>query len=63
MPDLVAFSTAEPQPVTIRAKTHDVILREFSDNPKRHHELAVYSEERPIEFWRNIYGFREGDQV
>jgi hypothetical protein len=26
-------------------------------------EFAVYSEERPIEFWRKVPGFREGDAV
>lgn len=26
-------------------------------------ERAVYSEDRPIEFWRKVPGFREGDAV
>ena len=26
-------------------------------------EQAIYSDDRPIEFWRKIHGFREGDAI
>lgn len=29
----------------------------------RREEVAVYSDDRPIEFWRKIATFREGDAV
>ena len=39
-------------------KKEIVQLRSFG-----HRELAVYSEERPIEFWRGILGFEENDNI
>lgn len=38
-----------------------IILKTFRNGLLK--ELAVYSDDRPIEFWRQLPEFREGDQV
>lgn len=48
---------------TDAVRTHVVEMRKYqSIEPSGWHrvdELAVYSEDRPIEFWRKIAGFKE----
>ena len=64
------YFSSEPdniQTVEVRC----LILRGFSDDVRRYEakpmpldtEMAVYAEERPIEFWRTLPGFRESDEV
>lgn len=48
------FDANEPMPATAIRRYHAIKLRIFDRN-----EIAVYSEDRPIEFWRTIEGFRE----
>lgn len=38
---------------------HVIKLRQFTDPENRIDEIAIYSDDRPIEFWRAIEGFRE----
>lgn len=48
-------SPKEPMTVVV----HQVELREFGGPPWDNCEIAVYSDDRPIEFWRKICGFTE----
>lgn len=43
----------------LRANTEHVEIRSFGYLG----EPAIYSEERPVEFWRGLPTFREGDEV
>lgn len=45
-----------PQPVTLRQ--HTIALRLFWSR-ENGYEFAVHSDDRPLEFWRTIEGFRE----
>ena len=42
-------------PVSVKA--HEVKFKTIVDQGV--HEIAVYSDDRPIEFWRTLRGFRE----
>ena len=51
-----------------RGRPHDVELKPLAtisepagttDGWRRRREMAIYSDDRPIEFWRTIPGFRE----
>jgi hypothetical protein len=65
-PDAMAGITHDPKghtdllsKVEVQLKTSGSICREdFS----RQEELAIYSDDRPIEFWREIVGFVEVKQ-
>jgi hypothetical protein len=47
-------------PTPVMAVTSATIeLRDFCDGSKMTSELAVYSDDRPIEFWRQLKGFEE----
>jgi hypothetical protein len=46
-----------PQPVLVRAYGN-LIEMAFGFG-----ELAVYSDDRPIEFWRTMPGFEEGNKI
>ena len=48
-----------PDPRVPVAPLHFIKLREFADPENGIDEIAVYSDDRPIEFWRTIEGFRE----
>lgn len=39
----------------------NVLIKRFVDPDHGTEELAIYSEERPVEFWRGVKGFIEGD--
>lgn len=51
----VAFVEDAPA-VEAQIKRHSIELRRFGN------EMAVYSDDKPIEFWRNIAGFVEAVQ-
>jgi len=42
----------------LRRKTEWIEIRSFGGG-----EPAIYSEERPVEFWRGLPSFKEGDKV
>jgi hypothetical protein len=43
-------------------EVHTIQLKEIS-LPRGRTEIAVYSDDRPIEFWRRLSGFKEGNRV
>jgi len=43
--------------------SHVIRVEEVVLDSGRKRELAVYAEERPIEFWRQFASFKEGDRV
>lgn len=53
--DPSAVASTDP----VRNRTAEVKLRMFTDTSKNIREIAVYSDDRPIEFWRDVYGFTE----
>ncbi len=44
-------------------ETELLLIREICDFVGVAVERAVYSEDRPLEFWRTVPGFVEGDRV
>lgn len=52
---------ADPEAVQNNIKT--AIVRKFYDGKHLSAEFAVHSDSRPIEFWRKVMGFKEGDRV
>jgi hypothetical protein len=56
------IQTLEVRRIDLCCFTDEVLLYAAVPLP-RETELAVYAEERPIEFWRAVPGFREGDEV
>jgi hypothetical protein len=42
-----------------RVSTHIIKIREFKNGPWSEPEYAVYSDDRPIEFWRQFLSFQE----
>lgn len=52
-----------PGSVTTLRGAETILIKPFAAGPRAPTELAVYSDELPIEFWREIPGFVEGDRV
>ena len=55
MPEACGWSSGLEQPRESH-RTHRVELREY-EGTRGHHEWAVYSEDRPLEFWLKLSGF------
>ncbi len=62
LPKLVPTGSI-PMDATTSIKTKIIKLKMFHGDGAYDEEVAVYSEERPLEFWRQFYGFKEGDAV
>lgn len=60
--DVWTVSKKEPEAVPCEPSTDTATLKTLS-GPGHHRELAVYSDDRPIEFWRRVAGFVEGERV
>lgn len=43
--------------------THEIKVRVFHDYSSGYHERAIYSDDRPLEFWRKIPGFIEAAEA
>ena len=53
------FTPSEEGPATEPTRTATVLLRQFVDTKNGIDEIAVYSDDRPIECWRSVVGFTE----
>ena len=59
MLSVTAFPKSGEKPVAMRSTDEIIILRRYRDYAVGIDEMAVYSDDRPIEFWRKIVGFME----
>jgi hypothetical protein len=52
-----------PPPLSVDICTETIEIRCFVDCDAKISEMAVYSDDRPVQFWRKVPGFIEGDCV
>ena len=50
--------TKRPYGRASSVRMHDAVLRRYRKADNNVDEIAIYSDDRPINFWRNIYGLR-----
>jgi len=56
------YSISSNTDLTDTVKTTKFVVRSYGNSPLET-ERAIYSEDRPIEFWRNVPGFRESQEM